>query len=188
MRHALLALASEMAPEEAPARIEADLLEAFRRRNARPGVSLGWIGAGLTATAALAAVFFAAPWRVEVETLPPLRIIHARPAPEWKPAPPPEVAERRLARPGARKATQRGPLRPVMDEEQEVASDFFALRPGPLVEAGEVAPLVRVRLPRTEMRRFGLPTGPEPWRSIQADIVLGQDGTARAIRFVSTGR
>jgi hypothetical protein len=69
-----------------------------------------------------------------------------------------------------------------------VTSDFFPLRPGPVVDAGEFASLVRVSLPRSEMRRFGLFAGFEAMESVQADVVIGQDGMARAVRFVSTGR
>jgi hypothetical protein len=128
-------------------------------------------------------------------------IAHAGRAPEWK-APGPVVVpggearvERGLHDAVRSRNRRRAPARPGLAVaearpetlEEEVASDFYALRPGPLVEPGEMAPLVRVRLPRSEMRRFGLPAGPEPWRTIQADVLVGHDGMARAIRFVSTG-
>jgi hypothetical protein len=141
----------------------------------------------LTAAAAAVAAIAIVKLDRPVEPLPPLRLVHAGPAPQWEqrqvqPSPVPP------SKPALRQARRRpsSPV-PVSDPaETEVASDFFALQPGPLVDVGEVVPMVRVRLPRYEMRRFGLPAGPEPWRTIQADVLLGQDGTARAIRFVST--
>jgi hypothetical protein len=183
---ALAALAAEMSLEEAPARVEAALVGAFRARRSRR-VAVRWaLVAGAVAAGLLLAVAVRPGSRVE--PLPTPRIAHAGRAPAWKPpavAAPAAVASRAPARRRApvRPATPAGQTSPA---EEEVASDFFALRPGPLVEPGEMAPLVRVRLPRYEMRRFGLPVGPEPLRTIEADVLVGQDGMARAIRFVST--
>jgi hypothetical protein len=40
-------------------------------------------------------------------------------------------------------------------------------------------------MPRSEMTRFGLPIAMEPGpERVMADVVLGEDGVARAIRFV----
>jgi hypothetical protein len=45
--------------------------------------------------------------------------------------------------------------------------------------------IVRVRMPRAAMTRFGLSANSErSWEPVSADIVFGQDGLARAIRFV----
>jgi hypothetical protein len=185
VRRALSALAAEMAAEQAPPALEERLLKAFRARRTRRSRWPVWtaLAAAAAAVTAIAIVKLDSP----VEPLPPLRLVHAGPAPQWErqklqpsPAPPPQPAVRQARRRSA-------PPAPVFEPaETEVASDFFALQPGPLVDVGEVVPMVRVRLPRYEMRRFGLPAGPEPWRTIQADVLLGQDGTARAIRFVST--
>ena len=64
-------------------------------------------------------------------------------------------------------------------------TDFFPLSAVAL-DRHEAAQLVRIRLPRREMRRFGLPVNEEFERaSIEADVLIGQDGIARAVRFVS---
>jgi len=60
----------------------------------------------------------------------------------------------------------------------------------PLPEAARLSPaesldVVRVQLPRSTMMRFGLPVSAElAWEPVNADVVFGQDGMARAIRFV----
>jgi hypothetical protein len=66
-----------------------------------------------------------------------------------------------------------------------VYTDFFPLSAVAL-ERHEPAQVVRIRLPRREMRRFGFPVS-EEWErySIEADVLIGQDGVARAVRFVS---
>lgn len=64
-------------------------------------------------------------------------------------------------------------------------TDFFPLTTVAL-DRHDAAQLVRIRLPRREMRRFGLPVSEELERSpIEADVLIGQDGIARAVRFVS---
>ena len=45
--------------------------------------------------------------------------------------------------------------------------------------------MVRVELPRYAMARFGLPVNMERYdERVKADVWLGADGLARAIRFV----
>jgi len=52
---------------------------------------------------------------------------------------------------------------------------------GPL-DSGSV---VRVELPRSAMTTYGIPVNRDRLReTVQADVVLGEDGLARAIRFV----
>ena len=50
---------------------------------------------------------------------------------------------------------------------------------------GEFVQVVRISVPRIEMAKFGVPVfeGRAQGR-VQADVVLGEDGVARAIRFV----
>ena len=69
--------------------------------------------------------------------------------------------------------------------QQVLYTDFFPLSRRAL-DHDEPAQVVRIRLPRREMRRFGLPVTEEFERSpIEADVVIGPDGIARAVRFVS---
>ncbi len=74
---------------------------------------------------------------------------------------------------------------PVAVEPAEVATEFIAV-PGADVAGPMDEPiLVRVTLPRTAMVSFGLPMNTERGTEfVKADVVLGNDGLARAIRFV----
>ncbi len=79
------------------------------------------------------------------------------------------------------------PVRPPAPEpaQAEVVTRFFPLAPGVDLSAAENAPRLRVRLPRTVLASFGLPVSTERLdEPVEADIVVGEDGIARAIRFV----
>jgi len=68
--------------------------------------------------------------------------------------------------------------------EPEIATDFFPLtnREFTQLESGQV---VRVELPRSALMSFGLPMNMDRANErIKADVVVGNDGLARAIRFV----
>lgn len=66
----------------------------------------------------------------------------------------------------------------------ELATEFIPLRPLP-ADPDEFTQLIRVRLPRGELRRFGLAPVSQPLEgTVEADIVLGRDGVAQAVRFV----
>ena len=57
-------------------------------------------------------------------------------------------------------------------------------RPCPYTQAEE-GHLVRVELPRSALASFGLPVNAEATGDrVKADVLMGQDGIARAIRFV----
>ncbi|MCX6622972.1 MAG: hypothetical protein NTY38_18275 [Acidobacteria bacterium] len=97
----------------------------------------------------------------------------------------PAVVEAPVARPAPKTVAKR--RRPVSAEQPptEVATDFLPMQPGPILSRDEALQLVRITLPRTEMLRFGLPVAPGPRGArVMADVVLGEDGIARAIRFV----
>ena len=67
---------------------------------------------------------------------------------------------------------------------REIATDFMPLSGSDLIpiEGGSV---VRVELPRSALESFGLPMNMErAGERIKADVVVGNDGLARAIRFV----
>ena len=67
----------------------------------------------------------------------------------------------------------------------EVVTQFFPLREGEDLTALESLQLVRVELPGSALGEVGLPVDPETANEpVKADVVLGQDGLARAGRFV----
>ena len=68
---------------------------------------------------------------------------------------------------------------------EEIATDFIPLTQDARLAAAEGGQVVRVELPRTALQRFGLPMNVElTGGRVKADVMLGYDGVARAIRFV----
>lgn len=68
---------------------------------------------------------------------------------------------------------------------QELATEFIPLVQSAQFPQAEEAHLVRVELPRTALASFGLPVNAEASSGrVKADVLLGEDGVARAIRFV----
>jgi hypothetical protein len=94
---------------------------------------------------------------------------------------PPELALRKTPAPVRQSAIRN--LQSAM--VHEVATDFF---PMPYASDGREmgsGVLVRVGLPRAAMTSFGFPVDVERRQErIQADVLLGEDGRARAVRFV----
>ncbi len=74
---------------------------------------------------------------------------------------------------------------PARGAPQEIATDFLPIGYGTPLAPDEFAQVIRVSVPRSDLAQFGLPVrfdeGPE---RVTADIVLGEDGIARAVRFV----
>ncbi|MBD0326030.1 MAG: hypothetical protein ICV68_06355 [Pyrinomonadaceae bacterium] len=69
--------------------------------------------------------------------------------------------------------------------EQEIVTDFMPLTYGAALSPSDGAQLVRVELPRSALASLGLPMNVErPNERVKADVLLGHDGMARAIRFV----
>jgi len=85
------------------------------------------------------------------------------------------------------RASRRRPVTPskapVIEANRDQMTDFIPVfyDPEP-IERGQI---VRVRLPRSALMVFGLPLNEErAEETIRADVVLGEDGMARAVRFV----
>jgi hypothetical protein len=69
--------------------------------------------------------------------------------------------------------------------EAEIVTDFMPLTYGAALSPNEGAQLVRVELPRSALVSLGLPVNVERANErVKADVLLGHDGLARAIRFV----
>ncbi len=184
---------AQAAPREAPASVEAALVAEFRRRRrARRLRVAGYRWLAAAAAVALVAAGLTA-WRRNtspVQAPIPVRApIAAAPA---RPAPLPlaqgagtQVAAARAARrapKAVRRVVRAVPKRRAVTEP-EIATGFIPVGYGPAPL--EQASVVRVRLPRSALLSFGLPMNVERMSEpVQADVLLGQDGVARAIRFV----
>ena len=79
----------------------------------------------------------------------------------------------------------RYPGPPVTARRAEVVTDFISVAGADPSEPVDSPILVRVTLPRAALVKFGLPMNQERSSEfVKADVVLGNDGLARAIRFV----
>jgi len=164
--NALRALAEQDRGREAPGEVETRLLAAFRRRRARK--RLKTVALASLAAAAAITLFFARPQPQpkQVASMPvrqQLMAVDAAPGPVPKAAP---------------------KARPVKRQPREIVTQFFPLLDGaPPFERGE---LLRVTVPASTMRQVGLPVNEDRLGDrVYADVLVGQEGLARAIRFVS---
>jgi len=93
---------------------------------------------------------------------------------------------------GARQNQQRGVVaqKALQDETDnnattEIATDFIPLTNRESLAQMDGGQVMRVELPRSALMSFGLPMDMErASERIKADVVVGNDGLARAIRFV----
>lgn len=233
----LRALAAGMQTAEAPARVEAALLAAFRARAAslpeesseaaagREVVPMSghaparrWSWAKTIAVASMAAAASLALFMLVLPDTPRRAMIVEPPTNSTSGGPPaPVVAQDAshkideavgealtpveaevltprpvsMPRPRATNVVHNrggGLTRPAQADAgraQEVATEFIPLVHGGQYAQAEEGHLVRVEVPRSALVSFGLPVNAEaPGGSVKADVLMGQDGIARAIRFV----
>ena len=185
----LAVAAAEDVERAAPAAMEQALLSAFREREfaGRTGKRIGWLGAAAAAVAALLVLTFLviprktrepqivkAPMVLPTPATEPARVI----APVYRETRKPPARTLRAAH--GKPAT---PKPPLAGEAQEVVTEFIPVIYDP--EPVDHGRMVRVRLPRSALAAFGLPMNEQrAEETIQADVVLGEDGLARAVRFV----
>jgi hypothetical protein len=163
--------------EQAPARVEEALLSAYRRNSDGGRRWRGWIPAAGSVAAALVLAKLFTPAAPPVAPVAPPKVeavatVVAAP-PVIAPDPPENRAPRRVAR----------RVRPQSPRPAEIGFLPVAQRDGWTPFDG--GRLVRVGLPRTALRAFGLPMAEErASEQVQADVMLSNDGLVRAIRFV----
>jgi len=164
----LRALADHDRELEAGAEVETRVLFEFRRRRKRRSLALtGWF---LCAAAALIAGFFIERGRI----VPPVEQIVEQVQSPVVAAPEPSV----VAAVPVHKVQRARPAAP-----REIVTEFFPLTDVAIpFERGE---LLRVTLPASAMRSVGLPVNEDRLNErVQADVLVGEEGRARAIRFV----
>jgi hypothetical protein len=200
------AATESLANQGASARVEVALRQAFREQAGRlniPEIKLPrsrWTVGLAAAAILLVALFIGVRWlrspsikqKQEAGGLPATPYIVDR-GPKQKSQEQTEAKENqgRKSAPnsaGSRRQNSRRAVRrnaTAMFPEAEVATSFYSL-----VEEGELVPLesgrvVRIEVPASALIALGLPiTAESKDRPVQADLVLGQDGLARAIRFL----
>jgi hypothetical protein len=83
-----------------------------------------------------------------------------------------------------RKTRQHGQIDQAEDSS-EVATDFMPIDFGGSMMPAEGGQVLRIKVPRSVMISYGLPINPDRIdEPISADLVVGNDGLATAIRFV----
>ena len=170
---ALRTLSEQDASREASPEVEARLRFQFqsrRRRRAWRRAAV-WAGTGTTAAAAAAMIVFL----IVANHKPPA------PASVHEVVTQSVVAQPEAAPVAVVKATRRVPK--SVPRPQEVVTDFFPLMdPAPPFERGQ---LLRVELPASAMQMVGLPVREDRLAEpVQADVLVGEEGLPRAIRFV----
>jgi len=77
------------------------------------------------------------------------------------------------------------PAAPAAVTPRRVTTGFLPVMYGEDLNPWETRRLVRVRLPRTALSYFGVPVNENRiGERVEADVLIGEDGTARAVRFV----
>ena len=170
---ALGALAENDREKEAPPEVEARLLVAFRsrRRSRRRWVAMAAIAAALVIALLL--------WPNRTPKPVVSAVQPVSQAPETaRPAPMAVANVVRAPRKVIGKVAAVGQSQP-----REVVTDFFPLmNPAPSFERGQ---MLRVQLPAAAMQTVGLPVREEHLNDlVQADVLVGEEGMPRAIRFV----
>jgi hypothetical protein len=85
----------------------------------------------------------------------------------------------------AKRAKTEPSLSATTHEIKEVTTAFVPLGYGSALDLQDGGQMVRVELPRSALTRFGLPMNMNRAdEKIKADVLVGADGLARAIRFV----
>ncbi len=153
--------------------LEALLLGEFdrtrRNRRVRPFLAVG------AAAAAVAGLWFVRP-----QPAASLQISLAKPEAPWSALAGPQIAAPRVSEP----APARSPIRPVPAEQP-----FFPIPYVTPLDPYERAEVVRMELPVSALIAAGVPIDTDDaGANVQADVVVGQDGRARAVRLVSISR
>src|SRR5215510_8725169 len=74
---------------------------------------------------------------------------------------------------------------PVYEKKGEYATDFIPLSYGGVQKPMESGEVIRMEMPRSSLIAFGLPVNVENADApVKAELLLGEDGMARAIRFL----
>ncbi|HZI62725.1 MAG TPA: hypothetical protein VFD62_18590 [Pyrinomonadaceae bacterium] len=187
-------LAEEMASHDAPPEIEQKLREAFRARAVVVPMPVKrkytgyWVAAGIAAVLLIAVSVIALrsrtdpPKPVNAQQTEQPRIKEEEPRPVLET---PKVEEVVAQKP--RRRTVRRPANSAIANHvnREIATDFMPLgylNPATLQDGGQI---IRVELPRSSLANFGLPVNMNRYHEkVKADVLLGADGLAHAIRFV----
>ena len=200
----LRSLAAEMETLAAPAEVETKLMAAFRARPTispvvtRRSGSRYWLVA-VAAVLLIAISVVVVRWRAS--TVDTTRQTIAAGGPQNKPeviVKPTEesgrnveyqavnVPGKRIRKPARHAALRRPENTQVANHAtSEIATDFIPLSYMNVSSLKDGGQIIRVELPRSALASFGLPVNMDRYNEkVKADVLLGVDGLAHAIRFV----
>ena len=195
----LKSLAAEMGALEAPPEVEAKLLEAFRARQVvvpfarRQSISRYWLAAiAAMLLIAISVVVFRWSIRPANDQREAVRREEPQPQPTVndksnqqlvKDVEKPQRSQpKRIHRVSSRRADSAQVANHVT---KEIATDFIPLSYMSAASLQDGGQIVRVQLPRSALANFGLPVNMDRYNEkVKADVLVGVDGMARAIRFV----
>jgi hypothetical protein len=186
-------LAEQTSSLNAPPELEQKLRDTFRARKVVRPIwrrSTGfWLAAGIAAVLLIAISVIALRLRTEPQPQQ-IRADHTAPPKIEKEEPRPVLETPKAEEVIANKPRRRPARRPSNNEvanhvNREIATDFMPLgylNPATLQDGGQI---IRVEVPRSTLVNFGLPVNMDRYNEkVKADVLLGVDGMARAIRFV----
>jgi hypothetical protein len=203
-------LTAEMETLAAPAEMELKLREAFRTRHIATPMAVSssrsryWlvaVAAMLLVALSVAAMWWSSdtPQQTIAETSAP-KAVETPVGPAQREVstpttPTPNEVGYRAVNETPRRQTSRVPRRNTAARRpeaqlanhatNEIATDFIPLRDMSTVALQDGGQIIRVRLRRSELLRFGFPVNMERYNeNVKADVLVGVDGLARAIRFV----
>ena len=209
----LQSLAAEVELLEAPRAVEGKLLEAFRaqrvvvpiaKRQSNSQPSFRYWLAAIAAMLLIAISVVVFRWTTRTADDPRQAVKQEEPQPKSQPKT--EISDKsneQLVQDVEKPAVDPLPIRvkpkrvrpvssPRPDSAQvanhatkEIATDFIPLSYMSAASLQEGGQIVRVQLPRSALANFGLPVNMDRYNEkVKADVLVGVDGTARAIRFV----
>jgi len=173
-----------------PAHLRAALMAEFQKQQKVTPIRrpiLTWAAIAAVAAALLLAVFLNKDRQPSAATQPAQTKVEVpvvvQPAPVIAPpvqaSQPVKVRRRPVARQVMAKAA------PRTESDPEVVTDFFEIPYSEPLRPEERADVYRIQMPRANMAVFGLPvSGGRLDSRITADVLMGEDGVARAIRFI----
>ncbi|HYE73775.1 MAG TPA: hypothetical protein VEF04_10600 [Blastocatellia bacterium] len=132
----------------------------------------------------------------QVVNPPATKTIHPPQSPRAVEAPPKNDAETetndyavhdKLAK-SSKRAFKRD-IQVVGQEANEIATEYLPLTLAADLDDSDGGQIIRISLPRSALASFGLPVDPELADEIvRADVMMGDDGLARAIRLIEPER
>ena len=159
-------LSEDLRRVEAPARVQASLVAAFRAQQARRPHVMPSRSAWMPLVSGIAAALLMATGLLLVHDRPTLPVRHTAA--------------------GAVELASLPAASDVADDDSPDSDGFIPLPNAERIAPDENVNVVRVEVPRSAMLAVGLPVSADQSRDlVEADIKMGQDGLARAVRFVN---